>query len=233
MGRRWSKNENKMVYSGSYKSEETAAHASDTLARMLMANGEKNHILNFPYENTKVHPERTRISKYFGVVYSASDKRWIARRWSKRENRTFNNGTYKDEETAAHASDTLARKLMVKGEKGHKLNFPNHKNEVERAKSSKYFGVTYLEKSKNWCTQRWSKNENRTFNNGTYKDEETAAHASDTLARKLMVQGEKGHKLNFPNDSTEIMMHAKEYQTDKRKRSLDFDSQTNGSDREK
>ena len=42
------------------------------------------------------------------------------------------------------------------------------------------------------------------FSNGCYADEETAAHASDTLARKLITNGEQGHKMNFPNDDTEI-----------------------------
>ena len=40
--------------------------------------------------------------------------------------------------------------------------------------------------------------------NGTYENEETAAHASDTLARKLLEHGEQGHQLNFPNDETEV-----------------------------
>ena len=40
--------------------------------------------------------------------------------------------------------------------------------------------------------------------NGTYENEKTAAHASDTLARKLMENGEKSHKLNFPDDHTEV-----------------------------
>ena len=39
---------------------------------------------------------------------------------------------------------------------------------------------------------------------GTYKNEETAARASDTLARELMANGEQGHKLNFPDDDTEV-----------------------------
>ena len=40
--------------------------------------------------------------------------------------------------------------------------------------------------------------------NGYYDDEETAARASDTLARKLMKSGEQNHKLNFPEDDTEV-----------------------------
>jgi hypothetical protein len=41
---------------------------------------------------------------------------------------------------------------------------------------------------------RKSKNENKIFFYGFYDNEETAAHASDTLARKLLANGEKGHK---------------------------------------
>ena len=40
--------------------------------------------------------------------------------------------------------------------------------------------------------------------NGAYKDEATAAHASDTLARNFEANGEHGHKFNFPNDHTEV-----------------------------
>lgn len=35
--------------------------------------------------------------------------------------------------------------------------------------------------------------------NGLYSDEETAAHASDTLARKLIERGEYDHELSFPD----------------------------------
>ena len=41
-------------------------------------------------------------------------------------------------------------------------------------------------------------------NGCNYENEETAAHASDTLARKLMENGEKALKLNFPDDYTEV-----------------------------
>merc|ERR1712098_361031 len=100
--------------------EETAAHASDTLARKLVANGEKGHKLNFPDEHTEVYPEEVKVSSNFiGVTYSKRDARWVAQRRSKNEKKVVHNGTYKDEETAAHASDTLARKLIANGEKGH------------------------------------------------------------------------------------------------------------------
>merc|ERR1712098_806079 len=179
------------------------AHASDTLARKLMANGEKGHKLNFPEEYSELHsPEKTSI--YVGVSYRKNVSTWIASRRSKLEEKSVLNGTcYKDEVTAAHASDTLARELIANGEKGHKLNFPDDDTEVYPKKSSNYIGVTYNEKMEKWRAQRRSKNENKTVYNGYYKDEETAAHASDTLARELMVKGEKGHKLNFSDDDYE------------------------------
>ena len=42
------------------------------------------------------------------------------------------------------------------------------------------------------------------INHGSYENEEAAAHASDTLARKLIANGEQGHKLNFLGDETEV-----------------------------
>ena len=42
------------------------------------------------------------------------------------------------------------------------------------------------------------------LNYGSYKNEEMAAYASDALAKKLMDNGEKTHKLNFPDDNTEV-----------------------------
>ena len=44
-----------MVYNGLHKDEMTAAFASDTLARHLIANGEENHKLNFPDEDDEVY----------------------------------------------------------------------------------------------------------------------------------------------------------------------------------
>merc|ERR1712096_220658 len=111
---RWSKNEKKNIYNGYYKDEETAAHASDTLARKLMANGEQNHKLNFPDDDTEVNPETKQTSsRYIGVTYIQTQERWQVGRHSKNENKNCYNGYYEDEETAAHASDTLARKLIA------------------------------------------------------------------------------------------------------------------------
>ena len=134
---------------GSYDNEVTAAHASDTLARKLIANSEEGHNLNFPNDDSEVFPEKvtqrqksyfknyncltfekTFSSQFVGVVYDATTSKWRANRKSKHEKKTVCNGCYDNEETAAHASDTLARKLTVNGEQGHKLNFPNDDSEV-------------------------------------------------------------------------------------------------------
>jgi hypothetical protein len=80
------------------------------------------------------------------VNYNQRKTRWCAYRYNTKEKKHVYNGTYKDEEKAAHASDTLARKLIENGEKGHKLNFPEDHTEVypEKVKfSSNYIGVTY------------------------------------------------------------------------------------------
>merc|ERR1712098_74657 len=141
-----------------------------------------------------------KMSKYFGVSYYEAKKSWRAQRWNKDENKKVYNGYYKDEETAAHASDTLARKLMTNGEQNLRLNFPDNHTEVfpDRNQTSKYIGVSYCKFQKRWRAQRWSKTNKKDMHNGTYKDKETAARASDTLARKLMENGEQNHKLNFP-----------------------------------
>jgi hypothetical protein len=90
-----------------------------------------------------------KTSKFIGVCYDKSKTRWTAQRRNKSERKNVVNGSYKDEETAAHASDTLARKLMKNGERNLKLNFPDDKSEVfpEKIKnSSRNFGVYYHEK---------------------------------------------------------------------------------------
>merc|ERR1712058_91254 len=109
-------------------------------------------------------------------------------------------GCYDNEETTAHASDTLARKLMRSGEQYHKLNFRDDETEVHSIKqfTSKYIGVS--KKGSKWRAARFSKIENKSVRNGRYDNEETAAHASDNLARKLKSSGEQKLKLNFPDD---------------------------------
>jgi hypothetical protein len=125
-------------------------------------------------EYSKLHKK----SKYIGVSYDKMTSKWRAQRRSKYQKKLFlYNGLHRDEETAAHASDTLARKLMGKGEQGHILNFPDDYTEVypEKHKSSKYIGVSYY--GNKWYVQRWSKNENKVVYNGVYENEKKAAHA--------------------------------------------------------
>merc|ERR1712098_447391 len=150
-----------------------------------MANGEQEHKLNFPDDDTEVYAEETNTSRYIGVSYDETNSRWVAYRRSKNEKKTVYNGSYKDEKTAAHGSDTLARKLKENGEQNHKLNFADDDTEVypeEKTTSSQCIGVYYNERQLTWLAYRWSKNGKKMVYNGTYKDEETAAHASDTLA---------------------------------------------------
>jgi len=121
----------------------------------------------------------------------------------------FYYGTYDNEETAARASDTLARKLMSNGEQARKLNFSDDDTEVfpqEKKSSSKFIGVKYRYdiNSAKWQAQRHSKLQKKMIYYGSYDNEETAARASDTLAKKLMANGEQEHKLNFPDDDTAV-----------------------------
>merc|ERR1712098_584931 len=138
--------------------------------------------------------------------------KWQASRRSKHEKRILYNGSYDNKKTAAHASDTLARKLITNGEEGHKLNFPNDETEVfpEKKKfSSQFVGVVYNINTSKWQASRYSKHEKKDTYNGSYDNEKRAARASDTLARKLIINGEEGHKLNFPNDETEVFPELK------------------------
>merc|ERR1712098_16781 len=99
-----------------------------------------------------------------------------------------------------------------------KVNFPNDESGVypkEKTTSSKYFGVTFNKKISKWKVQRWSKHENKIFNNGYFENEEIAAHASDTLARQLVKKGEQGHKINFDDD--DIQARPEEISHPKRK----------------
>merc|ERR1712098_498213 len=95
-----------------------------------------------------------------------------------------------------------------KGEQNHKLNFPDDDTDVfpeeKKETSSEYIGVSYRKNRSKWFAQRHSKHKNKILTNGCYDNEETAAHASDTLARNLMGKGEQGHKLNFPDDDTDV-----------------------------
>jgi len=149
------------------------------------------------------------------VTFHEKQSKWRVQRWSKSKETNITNGCYGDEETAAHASDTLARELMENGEHGHKLNFPDDDTEVhwENYFSSKFIGVSLSKNELKWKVQRWSKHEKKMFYNGYHDDEEAAAHASDTLARKLMENGELKLKLNFPNENTQMNLKENQNKT--------------------
>ena len=76
--------------------------------------------------------------------------------------------------------------------------------DFEKKENSSHIGVFYREDTSKWQAKRRSKHEKKTIYNGSYDNEETAAHASDTLARRLMSKGEHDHTLNFPLDDTEV-----------------------------
>merc|ERR1712058_210251 len=97
-----SKNEKKHFFNGSYDNEETAAHASDTLARKLMENGEQGHKLNFPDDHTEVHREKIQTSEYIGVT--SKNSKWHVQRYNRQVKKLVYYGSYDNEETAAHAS---------------------------------------------------------------------------------------------------------------------------------
>merc|ERR1712098_897069 len=147
---------------------------------------------------TEVFQEKKQTSsQYVGVFYDIKLSKWRANRYSKNEKRKICYGCYDNEVTAAHASDTLARKLMENGEKLHKLNFHDDYTEVfpeKKQTSSQFIGVAYAFNISKWRANRHSKYEKKTVHNGCYDSEEAAARASDTLARKLMENGEKLHK---------------------------------------
>jgi len=168
---------------------------------------EKVYTIVNPVDGPFMHNETNQIfkvdSNFIGV--KAKKSRWAAQRWSEQKKKLCFNGSFYDEKTAAHASDTLARKLMANGEQCHALNFPDDHTEVHREEtSSKFIGVSYACRQSKWVTSRRSKIEKKMVSNGSYNDEETAAHASDNLARKLMRNGEQVHKLNFPDISQYI-----------------------------
>ena len=115
--------------------------------------------------------------------------------------------------TSTHSHTSALTMLKFGGLKTHHYSpkpclvvksLQNNINSFERKKSSQYIGVFYNDKKSRWIPQIWSKKEKKLIFNGCYKDEETAAHASDTLVRKCMANGEQNHKLNFPNDRTEV-----------------------------
>jgi hypothetical protein len=99
-------------------------------------------------EHAKIH-KKEKSSKYIGVTFNVKARKWYVKRQSKHEKKVIDNGCYENEETAARASDNLARKLMENSKQKLKLNFPDDNIEVyqEKSKTSKYIGVSYEKKS--------------------------------------------------------------------------------------
>lgn len=108
---------------------------------------------------------KKKSSNYIGVRYDEEKLKWRAVRWIKADKKAAYNGYYKDEKTAAHASDTLARKLMENDKQILKLNFPDDNTEVRsaRKKFSEYIGVYFNVNRKRWIVQRWNKTEKKTL----------------------------------------------------------------------
>jgi len=138
------------------------------------------------------HKETNKIFfvKLIGVTGNKTRTRWTANRWSKKEKKNVHNGVYKDEETAAHASDSLARKLIENGEQGHKINFPDDDTEVYPEKTPTSF-KGLLARATLW------------------DDTDALALASDVLTRKLIANSYKRNlKLMYPESDTDSEVHA-------------------------
>jgi len=155
--------------------------------------------LNFPKVRFK---HSTYIGVRFCLSFYGQTSSWAAKRWSEKQKKYVYNGhAYTSERTAAQASDTLARLLMREdNELKLDLNFENNFTEVYPW-SSFFIGVSYKPRLyAKWRARRWSFQQNKAVLSGTYRDQESAAHASDEIARNLILNGEKGHKLNFLGD---------------------------------
>jgi hypothetical protein len=154
-----------------------------------------------------------RISKYRGVSWYKSRKKWQARIQYDGKQRHI--GHFEDEEQAARAYDKAAR--AHKGEKA-RLNFPTKKEHAVEGvnfpavgvsgprQSSKYRGVYWNKLGKKWkVTIRYGGKKNHL---GSFKDEEEAARAYDRAARTN--QGERA-QLNFhmENESGPVILTKK------------------------
>lgn len=195
----------KQEYLGSFESEEVAARAYDTAARKYL--GEKAK-LNFPDENIEVVKKKRQNtdrppSGYWGISWHESRSRWQVR--ITRNGKDIYVGRFLDLESAARAQDSAAYHYFGPGTK---LNFPDeipvpYVPPTERPKlvqkASKYRGV-YWDKSANRWVARVGVN-NKTYNFGKYKDEETAARAYDAGVREVI--GEDAPQ-NFPGERVEV-----------------------------
>merc|ERR1712098_922866 len=88
---------------------------SEGHGRENVHNGEREEI-RVKIEEDEYAKKKEPSSQFIGVSYDMNTTKWRAQRRSKLEKKTLCNGTYENEETAARASDTLARKLLSNGE---------------------------------------------------------------------------------------------------------------------
>merc|ERR1712098_699669 len=133
-------------------------------------NGEMEKI-RVKIEEDEYAKKKEPSSQFIGVSYDINTTKWRVQRHSKLTKKTIYNGSYENEETAARASDTLARKLMANGEQVHKLNFPDDDTDVfpeEKKSSSKFIGVKKVSNSAKWQSQRYSKLEKKMIHCGSY-----------------------------------------------------------------
>jgi hypothetical protein len=174
--------------------------------------------------------ERQGPSKFVGVSWYKPGRKWEARIYYDGKDQRL--GRFDDEREAARAVDTAARRL--RGEDAHgglsgsqwlRLNFPTEE-EVKRAKDrgallteedkaaaiaaseqqgpSKFVGVSWNKMNRKWRAQFNHDGKNQYL--GRFDDEQEAAQAVDTAARRLRGEGAHGgrsgtrwHCLNFPS----------------------------------
>ena len=160
----------------------------------------------------KISPkiEGKKTSKYVGVSYSKSAKKWVV--VIHRHRKHYSLGGYYKEEAAARAYDKKAIELY--GENA-TLNFPNITKEEltkmlkqdkeeqlilykkQRGTLSRYIGVSFSKEKKN---KKWTAcitHHRKVYRLGYFYTEEEAAHTYDAKAFEFL--GENA-KLNFPRE---------------------------------
>jgi hypothetical protein len=170
-------------------------------------------------------------SKFVGVSWNKNERKWVAQ--LNHDGNVHHLGYFDDEQHAARTFDTTARRL--RGEDAHggrsgtnwnRLNFPTE-GEVRRAVErgavltaedkaaavasseqqgpSKFVGVSWNKKNRKWMAN--TRHDGNQHCLGYFDDEQQAAMAFDTAARRL--RGEDAHggrsgvnwfRLNFPTE---------------------------------
>jgi hypothetical protein len=152
--------------------------------------------LNFPAQKEQAVEEakqqqwikcREAGSKYRGVSWSKSNKKWQAQIYF--DGKKHHLGYFEDEEEAARAYDRAAR--VQHGEKA-QLNFPAEGENGHR-QSSKYRGVSWFNRDKKWKARFNYGGKQQHL--GLFEDEDEAARAYDSAERAH--KGEKA-RLDFP-----------------------------------